>query len=91
MDADQFLQDNSDVVFRLGPPTKISHEPYGFQWHLTSPIETTKVYIQTSKDEANPRWIRWSNMLEVVYCDMIKDRCFVEFCIARYLDANKLP
>lgn len=87
---DQFLKDNPSVALRSGPPNKKSCEPYGFQWHLVNPHETTKVYIQTSKDERNPRWKRFSDMLEVTYFETAQNPVFVEALINRYLTENKL-
>jgi hypothetical protein len=87
---DQFLHENDNVAIRHGLPTKISREAYGFQWHLVSKLETTRIYIQTSKDEKNPRWIPWAKMLELVYFEKSRDPVFMEECITRYLRENKL-
>lgn len=44
-------------------PTHLDHEPYLTEWHAD--VEPgMQIWIQSSKDQENPRWVRLGELFE---------------------------
>lgn len=66
------------VVYRYGPPSKFHCEPYSTQWRVRESDDTETCYIQTSKDEANPVWVRYGDLLEEILYPKLDDEIFYD-------------
>lgn len=83
--VDKFLRDHMHIVRRLNPPTKFSYEPYSTQWHATGDRGPMLCFVQISKDEDKPCWVRLGDLLERALFDKTEDAAFIEECIQVYL------
>lgn len=88
--VDKFLRDHMHIVRRFSHPTKFSYEPYSTQWHVTRGHEPVICYIQISKDEEKPRWVRLGYLLEKVMLEKVEDIAFIEECIDKYLNEEEI-
>jgi hypothetical protein len=87
---DQFLKEHMNVIIRKCKPNRCSKEPYGTQWHQIHHLKPTLCYVQISKEEGKPHWARLGYMLEAMLFDKTEDVVFMEECINRYKQQNKL-
>lgn len=68
------------------PPTKFDIAPYGTfcTVHLNDDGTLYELYVQTSKDEADPLWISAQELLLVAYKKRLVDKDFVFECLQYY-------
>lgn len=89
---DKFLREHMNIIPRYSRPTRTCKEPFQTQWHMMSnkvPQEPTICYIQVSKDEQNPQWVRFGDLLETMLFEKTQDPIFMHECITQFLLQNK--
>lgn len=83
-------RDHMHIVHRFSFPTAYTFEPYGTQWHVIRADQTTICYMQMSKNESKPKWIRMGDVLEIALMDKLEDLTFIEQCIEKY-NLSEIP
>ncbi len=52
------------IIKKIVAPSKLCCEPYLTEWHAN--LESgMQIWIQTSEDETNPKWIRFGDLYEM--------------------------
>jgi hypothetical protein len=90
--VDDFLREHMNIVPRYSRPTYTCKEPFGTQWHMMSnkiPKESTVCFVQLSKDEQDPCWVRLGELLEAMFFEKTNDPVFMHECITKFLLDNK--
>ncbi len=72
------------IVKRVTIPTQYSPEPYGTQWRYKDTDGFETCYIQMSRDESNPHWIEYGDLLSYVFYDRLENKEFMELTIESY-------
>ena len=72
------------IIKRVTIPTQFSPEPYKTQWRYTDADGLETCYIQMSREESNPHWIKYGDLLEYVFYDRLNDVRFMDLTIESY-------
>lgn len=70
------------TIERFRTPTRYDLEPYGSLWHIKID-EDCDVWIQASKDQLNPNWIRLGVFLACAFEDKLTPE-FIKECLEFY-------
>lgn len=74
---------DNGILVRYSAPTKYDSAEYGQIWRqqLDNRYEQ---YIQVSKDEEKPEWIKMGVFLEKALCHKFYDETFIKECLKQY-------
>ena len=72
------------IVIRMTEPTKYSIEPYKTQWRYKDDDGTETCYIQMSRDDSHPHWIKYGDLLSYVFYNRLEDQEFIDSVILSY-------
>jgi hypothetical protein len=78
------MKDTMHIIKRVTVPTQYTFEPYKTQWRYTDSDGIETCYIQMSRDESNPHWIKYGDLLEYVFYDRLEDDKFMELTVESY-------
>jgi hypothetical protein len=70
-------------LIRYSAPTRFDLAEYGTRWnqHLD---DAQELWIQTSRDESNPLWMKMGNFLELVFAKELETEKFLKECLEKY-------
>ncbi len=74
--------DNGHLI-RYSAPTKYDTALYGAIW-IQMLDDCKDMYIQVSKDDQNPQWIRIGKFLEKAFSANLFDEDFISKCLEAY-------
>lgn len=74
--------DNGQLV-RYNAPTKFDTAEYGKMW-VQMLDDGKEIYIQVSKDDTAPHWIRIGSFLEKVFYPKLYEESFIRECLDAY-------
>lgn len=72
-------------ITRFSKPTKTDRVPFGTWLTYQDPDDKQEHYLQMSKDETNPSWVRLGEVLEQVYLAKLEDDKFIKKIITAYI------
>lgn len=78
------LRDHMHIVDRYSRPTSVCVEPFLTLWRVKQDDSSHVIYVQTSKDETFPEWVKMSDVLEGAFSDRLDDPIFMFECVAKY-------
>ena len=69
------------VLVKYSAPSKFTNEPYGQIWQAMHDDNLSTLYIQTSKNEAEPHWMKMGDFLEKAFAPQLNDEKFIKGCL----------
>ena len=78
------LRDHLHIVDRYSRPTSVCTEPFLTLWRVKQDDGRYAVYVQTSKDDISPEWVKMSDLLEGAFANRLEDPVFMFECVAKY-------
>lgn len=72
------------IINRVTVPTQFTYEPYGTQWRYGDESGKQVCYLQMSRDESNPHWIPFGDLLAYVFSERLEDETFMNQVMESY-------
>lgn len=77
-------RDHMHVIKRMTAPTDYCYEPFSTQWRMVDEDGAEICYIQISRDEAKPYWVRYGVLLETYMQHKLEDQDFMLDVIKKF-------
>lgn len=77
-------RDNMHIIIRTNTPTNFCYEPFLTQWRMQEKDGKEICYIQISRNESKPHWVRYGLILESYMHYRLEDEKFIKYITMRY-------
>ena len=75
---------NSNITVRYAPPSRFDVAPWATMCKVMLEGSDHDLYIQISKDETKPEWLKMRHLLEKAFEHFLADTVFIESCLEYY-------
>lgn len=80
--------DVNSLVVKYSAPTKLISYPYGQIWKQIHDDNRFCLWVQTSKQESDPSWMKMGEFLEIAFKNDVYENKFIDRCLASF-EAHK--
>ncbi len=69
------------ILIKYSAPSKFTNEPYGQIWKAMHDDNLSTLYIQTSRNEEDPHWMKMGEFLEKAFGQQVTEESFIKGCL----------